>query len=119
MKKVLVVDDSMVARKILIRSFPKEWEVEVAQASGGEAALSACLEAPPEVMFLDLNMPGLDGYGVLKALQGNALPAIIVVSADIQPLARERVFAMGARAFVKKPSTTAELEAALRTCGIL
>ena len=113
-----MVDDSAVARKLLIRSLPKTWEANVGQAGGGEDAVTACRAEAPDIMFLDLNMPGLDGYGVLKELQGSALPAIIVVSADIQPQAQERVLAMGAKAFVKKPSTSAEIEATLRACGL-
>src|SRR4051812_47755757 len=119
MKTVLVVDDSALARKTLIRSFPKGWDIEVAQLTGGEDAVKACREAPPAIMFLDLNMPGMDGYGVLSALRGTELPLIIVVSADIQPLAKERVRAMGAKAFVNKPASAVEIEAALRDCGAL
>ena len=117
MTRVLVVDDSTLARKILIKSFPKDWNVEVAQLTGGADAVAACRQEPPEVMFLDLNMPDVDGYGVLAALQGGAMPKVIVVSADVQPIARERVLAMGACAMIRKPATAPELEAALREVG--
>jgi two-component system chemotaxis response regulator CheY len=119
MKTVLVVDDSTLARKMLIRSLPAGWDVEISQVTGGEEALKACREAPPAIMFLDLNMPGVDGYGVLSALQGTELPFIIVHSADIQPLAKERVRAMGAKAFVNKPASAVEIAATLRECGVL
>lgn len=119
MTKVLVVDDSTLARKILIKSFPKDWNVEVTQLSGGADAIAACRASPPEIMFLDLNMPEIDGYGVLAALSGNTTTKIVVVSADIQPIARERALALGAKAVVSKPATAAEVEAALRTCGAL
>lgn len=119
MTKVLVVDDSTLARKILIRSFPKDWNVEVTQVSGGAEAIVACQESPPEIMFLDLNMPEVDGYAVLTALSGATTTTIIVVSADVQPIARERVLALGAKAIVSKPATAAEVETALRNCGVL
>lgn len=119
MKKVLVVDDSMLARKMLVRSLPKDWDVEVAQLSGGAEAVSTCRTSSPTVMFLDLNMPEMDGYQVLQALEGSDLPTVIVVSADIQPLARQRVLALGAKAIVKKPATADAIEAALRGSGVL
>jgi CheY-like chemotaxis protein len=71
------------------------------------------------VIFLDLNMPGTDGYGFLASFAGGALPTVIVVSADVQPLAQARALAMGAKAFVGKPVTRANVEAALRACGAL
>jgi len=53
-------------------------------------------------MFLDLTMPEMDGYEVLEALQKEDLNSfVIVVTADIQPVAQERVLKMGAIAFVK------------------
>ncbi len=67
-----------------------------------------------ELLFLDLNMPGLDGYQVLEALSGlTSKPQTIVVSADIQPQALARVKALGALDFIKKPVNAADLASAL------
>lgn len=116
---VLVVDDSSIARRILIRAFPKDWEAEIRQAADGAQALDAYRERKPEIIFLDLNMPVLDGYGVLEALQSEASrPPIIVLSGDIQPKAEERVLAMGALVFVKKPVAEDVIAALLKKCGI-
>jgi CheY-like chemotaxis protein len=71
-------------------------------------------------MFLDLTMPNIDGYGVLEVLQAEGLNCIvIVVSADVQPQARERVLAMGAIAFIPKPVNPEGLQEVLRQYGIL
>lgn len=116
---VLVVDDSPMARKMLIKSLPSDWDIDIRQACNGEEALAAYREGRVEVMFLDLNMPGLDGYGVLEALKAEDLNClVIVVSADVQPQARERVTKLGAIAFVQKPVDAQKLEPVLRNYGV-
>ena len=117
---ILVVDDSAMARKMLIKSLPPEWDVEITQAENGEQALEAYREGKAAVMFLDLTMPVLDGYGVLEALRNEDLNSmVIVVSADIQPVAQERVLSMGAIAFVKKPVNSELINGVLREYGVI
>lgn len=117
---VLVVDDSPMARKMLIKSLPPDWDIEIRQACNGEEALAAYRQGRADVIFLDLNMPGIDGYGVLEVLQAEDLNCfVIVVSADVQPQARERVMKMGAIAFVQKPVDAAKLEPVLREYGVM
>jgi CheY-like chemotaxis protein len=65
---VLVVDDSAVSRKIVIRSLPPEWDVAITQASNGSEALAALGEKHHAVVLLDLNMPVMDGYEFLEAM---------------------------------------------------
>ncbi|WP_283149628.1 response regulator [Silvimonas soli] len=116
---ILVVDDSTIARKMLIKALPPQWDVEITQASNGLEALEAYKNGKADVMFLDLTMPDLDGYGVLETLQKEGLNSfVIVVTADVQTLARERVRALGAAAFVKKPVDPVSIEAVLREYGI-
>jgi two-component system, chemotaxis family, chemotaxis protein CheY len=115
---VLVVDDSAISRKMVIRSLPESLREDLAQAGNGHEALAALRERPRELVLLDLNMPEMDGYQFLEALQGCALPTIVVLSGDIQPRARDRVLALGARAFVKKPIDATALGTVLRDCGI-
>ncbi|WP_255987414.1 response regulator [Chitinolyticbacter albus] len=116
---ILVVDDSVMARKMLIKALPSSWDVEITQAGNGIEALAAYRAGKAEVMFLDLTMPELDGYGVLETLQREGLNSfVVVVSADIQPMARERVRQLGAIAFVKKPVNAEQIEAILREYGI-
>lgn len=105
---------------MLIKSLPPEWDIEIRQACNGEEALAAYRAGGADVIFLDLNMPGIDGYGVLEALQAEDLNClVIVVSADVQPQARDRVMRMGAIAFVQKPVDAAKLEPVLREYGVL
>ena len=111
---VLVVDDSSVSRKLILRGFPADWAREVRQASNGIEALAALSEAIPDVMLLDLTMPEMDGYEVLvKCRERGMQVCTIVLSADVQPKAEERVRALGAAAFLKKPFDRAGLEGVL------
>lgn len=117
---VLVCDDSAMARKMLIRSLPPEWDIEITQAANGNEALDGYRAGKAEIMFLDLTMPELDGYGVLEQLQKEGLNTfVIVVSADIQPIAQERVKKLGAVAFCKKPVNPQEIQAILKQYGIV
>ncbi|KAB2845449.1 MAG: response regulator [Burkholderiales bacterium] len=108
------------ARKMLMKALPGHWQVSVAQAGNGREALDAYRTGRVDVMFLDLTMPDMDGYQVLETLQKEDLNCfVIVVSADIQPQARERVARLGAAAFIKKPVNTTELAAVLREYGFV
>ena len=103
---LLVVDDSSFSRKMVIKSLPESWDVEITQAANGIEALNELRKGRGEVMFLDLNMPEVDGYQVLEKEFEKSLPTkVFVLSADIQPKAEERVKALGALAFIKKPFT--------------
>ena len=116
---ILVVDDSSIARKMLIKALPPEWDVTVAQAANGIEALEIYRKGSVEVMFLDLTMPEMDGYAVLQALRAEDMNClVIVVSADIQEQAQSRVRDMGAIAFIQKPVDAAKIERVLKEYGI-
>jgi CheY-like chemotaxis protein len=116
---ILVVDDSPLARKMLINALPPEWEVEISQAGNGAEALAQHRAGKAAVMFLDLTMPDMDGFQVLEALRKEDLSSfVIVVSADVQPKAQQRVAALGAIAFVQKPVTAEKLRPILKQCGL-
>ena len=111
---LLVVDDSSFSRKMVIKALPESWDVEITQAANGVEALNELRKGRGEVMFLDLNMPEIDGYQVLEEVYEKSLPCkVFVLSADIQPKAEERVKALGALAFIKKPFTKQVIAAAL------
>lgn len=117
---VLVCDDSAMARKMLIKSLPPEWDIEITQAANGLEALDAYRAGKAEIMFLDLTMPEMDGYGVLENLQKEGLNSfVVVVSADIQPIAQDRVRQLGAIAFCKKPVNPTEIQEILKKYGIV
>jgi CheY-like chemotaxis protein len=118
---ILIVDDSRVSRSIVIKCLPPGWDVAITQAGNGREALAALGDKPHAIVLLDLNMPVMDGYQFLEAIQGSplAMPLVIVLSGDIQPQAQARVRELGARAFVKKPVRPESVLDALRECGVL
>lgn len=117
---ILVVDDSVMSRKLVIKALPPEWDVEITQAGNGQEALESYRSGKAHVMFLDLTMPVMDGYQVLETLKKEGLNAfVIVISADVQPKAQERVKELGAIAFLKKPVKTEEVKQVLTEYGIL
>lgn len=93
---------------------------EVRSASNGVEGLERLREEQPDLMFLDLMMPKLDGFGVLRELRGGAAPRpghIVVMSAHANANDREGVKQLGADQFMAKPFTLAQLEAVLETAG--
>lgn len=111
---VLICDDSSFAQKQIARALPKGWNVNISFAGNGVEALKALEAGQGEILFLDLNMPVMDGYEVLQSLHSAGMKTkVIVVSGDIQPEAYQRVMKLGALAFIKKPIVEVELDAVL------
>jgi two-component system chemotaxis response regulator CheB len=78
--KVLIVDDSSFVRKALSRIFGSDPDIEVTGvASSGKEAIEKVLSLNPDVLTLDINMPGMDGLETLKVLmEGHPLPVLML-----------------------------------------
>ena len=112
---VLICDDSNLARKQMARSLPADWQEKISFAGHGQEALEVLKRQPIDLLFLDLNMPILDGYEVLQAISQQKIPVkVVVVSGDIQPEARERVLGYGALDFIRKPVAAEKLTEVLQ-----
>lgn len=117
---VLICDDSTMARKQMLRSLPEEWDINVTFAENGQQGLDAIKSGQGAITFLDLNMPEMDGYQVLKEIRSQDLPAlVVVVSGDIQPEAYNRVMKLGAMDFIKKPVNPDKLQHLLNKFGVV
>lgn len=80
-RRVVVVDDEALARRRVIRMLDQRDEIEVvAEFSGGVAAVEGIQALAPDLVFLDIQMPDMDGFEVLRNL-GDTLPAVIFVTA--------------------------------------
>ncbi|MDF1875292.1 response regulator [Sulfurimonas sp. SAG-AH-194-I05] len=103
--KYLVTDDSKLARLSIVKSLKAHvGDAEIFQAENGEVAVALVKEHKPDVVFLDLTMPVLDGYGALPLIKEcNQKIKVIVVSADIQEQAKTKVMALGAEMHIQKP----------------
>lgn len=108
---VLICDDSALARKQMARALPANLDAEIHFAVNGREAIDFITANKVDLMFLDLTMPVLDGYGTLTELQEKSIHLdIIVVSGDIQPQAQAKVQALGAKHFFKKPVTKEQVK---------
>ncbi len=117
---LLICDDSNMARKQVVKSLPEEWEVDITLATNGLEALDAIRAGKAEMVFLDLTMPEMDGYGVLETVKEEGLKSVvIVISGDIQTEAVDRVKSLGALDFIKKPINKDKLRETLNKFGLL
>jgi two-component system chemotaxis response regulator CheY len=113
MTQVLLVDDSMYQRTKLKKTLEAAG-FEVIEGSDGEEGLSLAENSKPDCMVLDLIMPKLGGMDVLLALHEKhiSIPVIIHTS-DIQDQTRQECLALGAVAFLNKPSRDEDFLAAI------
>jgi two-component system LytT family response regulator len=80
--KTLIVDDEPLALKLLRAKLNKIPDIEiVGECKNGREAIAATLDLSPELIFLDIQMPGLDGFDVVKGLQSDILPLIVFTTA--------------------------------------
>ena len=82
MIRALLVDDEPIARKVLREELEEVDDVEViGEAGNGPQALEQIEALSPDLVFLDLQMPGMNGFEVVRNLEGSALPCIVIVTA--------------------------------------
>jgi two-component system LytT family response regulator len=87
--RALIVDDEPPARTLIATLLRKEPDVEVVgQCENGRSAVEAIERLAPDLVFLDVQMPGLDGFGVLAALPTNRWPLFVFVTAYDQHAVR-------------------------------
>jgi DNA-binding response OmpR family regulator len=86
----------------------------VVQSSSGEAALEVVAAECPDAVVLDLRLPGIDGWEVLRRLSdGRTSPPVVLLSAQVDAATASRAMALGCRAYLAKPFRPAELAAVL------
>ena len=88
----------------------------VIEATGGREALEIADKVGVDAVFLDLRMPGVDGWAVLEELRAKSTTSrlpVIVLSAHPDPSAVERSLELGAKGYVRKPFRAADLTRAL------
>ena len=114
--RALIVDDEKPARRRLVELLSREPAIEVTgEARDGREAVALVRAHAPDLMFLDIQMPDLDGFGVLAALEPEHVPVTVFVTA----YDRYAIQAFEARAidYLLKPYSDQRFEAALRRAG--
>jgi len=110
---VLVVDDSLVFRTGMTRAVQACDAMQlVGEADGGTAALEAIAHLDPDLVILDLLMPDLDAFGVLRALHAQDTPPecrVLVISATLDDKVERELLAAGADACMSKASSRASI----------
>ncbi len=115
-KKVLVVDDNAAGRE-LVRESLKDYVSSIDEASNGREALEKIRVARPDMVLLDIQMPDMDGYEVLREIRGDpALKGLRVVALTAFAMRddRERALAAGFDDYLTKPVTAAKLKEQLK-----
>jgi DNA-binding LytR/AlgR family response regulator len=108
----LIVDDEPIARQVLREELQQIQDVEiVGEAAHGRDALSKISALEPDVVFLDLQMPGMGGFDVIRELGGRKLPIIVIVTAYDQHAIQ--AFDAGAVDYLLKPVSKTRLSKAL------
>ncbi|MDO1530298.1 response regulator [Fulvimonas sp. R45] len=113
--RMLVVDDSPTICAVLGRMLERDGYV-VQKAADGEGALELARAALPELIFLDIVLPGINGFAVLRALRHDPLTAhipIVMISGNPQATEQFYVQRFGADDFIKKPFGHAEVAACI------
>ncbi|MBN2389068.1 MAG: response regulator [Anaerolineales bacterium] len=117
----LVIDDNRQTAEALAQIL-QLWDIDARIALGPGAAMSILQSGVPDLVFLDINMPGVDGFEVLSYLRREPrlmnVPVVIVTSDD-QPETAKRVQDGGANALVIKPVMPDTLETALQRIGVI
>ena len=114
MARVLVVDDSAIARTMIGEFLMMSGHEVAGEAENMAQALAAYAAKRPDLVTLDLSMGEDDGFVVLKALrQSDAKARVLIVSANTQPEVYDDLMKEGAAGFLPKPFTIADLSAAV------
>jgi len=111
--RILIVDDDTANVHFLERLLAHGGYEDVMTAMSGAAALGKAIGNPPDLILLDLHMPGINGFEVLETLrssggEGVYIP-ILIYTADITPEARKRALELGASDFLTKPGDANEI----------
>jgi two-component system KDP operon response regulator KdpE len=111
--KILIVDDEPQARRVLRIALVAQG-FEVIDARSGEEALEQLREEMPDVILLDLKMPGMGGIEACRAIRGSSEVPVIIVSAQKSAKNRTEAFEAGADQYIAKPCGIEELVARIR-----
>jgi two-component system chemotaxis response regulator CheY len=117
-KTVLVVDDSPTIRGFC-RLALRPLSIEIAEAAEGAQALEVVRRAPPSLIIVDVNMPGMDGISFVRALRADGDAAVravpvLLLTGDRDATMRARGLEAGANEFVEKPIKPPALQQTVR-----
>jgi len=114
-KKILIVDDSPISIKIIKSCIPKDIDYELFDAADGKMGVEKYKEVMPDLTFLDLTMPVMNGYQALEEIiKFDPKAMVIILTADVQIKAVAKAHELGAFSVVKKPPSKDSVTAAIK-----
>ncbi len=117
-KRILIVEDDF-DNTTLVRLLLERERFDVISASNGQQGLDLVQETQPDLIVLDLDMPVMDGWGMLKELQSKTVTQdipIVIVTAHLMPDERGKVFKAGGQGYVLKPYHAHDLVSEIMRC---
>ena len=122
MKKVLIVDDSSLARQVVRAAIASMLAgAEFTEAEDGLAALRTLTTKSFDLIFCDLNMPSLDGHGLLARMRGlpnHKKTPVIILSSLVNEAKSAQLKAAGANFVIKKPFSPQQIKEGLTAVGL-
>ncbi|TDC48832.1 response regulator transcription factor [Actinomadura sp. KC345] len=114
---VVLADDEALLRKALASLLPLEGEITVlAEAEEGEAAVDAALRHRPDVLVIDLEMPGMDGLDAVSAIRRERPDqTILMLTRHARPGVLRRALKLGVQGFVSKSAEPAHITSVIKT----
>ena len=114
-KKILIVDDSPISIKIIKSCMPKDKDYELFDAADGQTGVEKYKELIPDLTFLDLTMPIMNGFQALEEiLKFDQKALVIILTADVQIKAVAKAHDLGAFSVLKKPPAREAIAAAIK-----
>jgi DNA-binding response OmpR family regulator len=112
-QRIMVVDDDQEMLKLLNRTLELEG-FDTVVAADGDSALSILKEIDPDLVILDIMMPGLDGFQTLDLIRENSNVPVIMLTAKKEVISLQRALLLGADDYISKPFSTRSLIARIR-----
>jgi two-component system, chemotaxis family, chemotaxis protein CheY len=113
-KRILLVDDSAVSRRILKSCIPRAEQYEFHEADDGIMALESFKINRPDVIFMDISMPKMNGIECLAEIHKvNGKAIVIMCSSEVNPEYLNQSLSLGALMVIKKPPTRESIQEAL------
>ena len=118
MKKVLMIDDEKDFAMVVKRNLEARGEYSVIVATDGRSGISAAVQHKPDLILLDIIMPGMGGFDVLKELKSKentvSIPVIMLTAVGTEE-AKEKALSMFNEDYITKPVLISDLDAKIKS----
>ena len=115
-KKIMIVDDAMFMRKTIRNALESAGYSSIVEAEDGETAIGIYQKEMPDLMLLDITMPGKSGIEVLEEIMRIHPGKVVMCSAIGQEMMIQKAILAGAQEFIVKPFKKEELQRIVKYC---